>query len=140
MAKICYTLTDVLGVKPTNINIYDACHGRAIKKKSNFVGLPKGCKIKNKWGGSSTLTSIPSPWKNGRLKATCLEHLVNNSVDIHPFLALAGGLSDAGHDVTLAVTEITNKQFTSFSERLDFTVRHVGHNSRLFVNCCRAYL
>jgi sterol 3beta-glucosyltransferase/vancomycin aglycone glucosyltransferase len=47
--------------------------------------------------------------------------------DVRPFIALAGGLSAAGHDVTLAVTEITNKQFTAFGERLKFAIRHVGH-------------
>ena len=47
--------------------------------------------------------------------------------DVRPFIALAGGLSAAGHDVTLAITEITNKKFTSFGERLKFAIRHVGH-------------
>jgi sterol 3beta-glucosyltransferase len=47
--------------------------------------------------------------------------------DVRPFIALAGGLSAVGHDVTLAVTEIRNKQFTSFGERLGFALRHVGH-------------
>jgi len=47
--------------------------------------------------------------------------------DVRPFIALAGGLSAAGHDVTLAVTEITNKQFTTFGERLQFAVQQVGH-------------
>jgi UDP:flavonoid glycosyltransferase YjiC (YdhE family) len=47
--------------------------------------------------------------------------------DIRPFIALAGGLSAAGHEVTLAATEITNQRFTAYSERLEFTLRHVGH-------------
>jgi UDP:flavonoid glycosyltransferase YjiC (YdhE family) len=47
--------------------------------------------------------------------------------DVRPFIALAGGLSAAGHDVTLAVTEITNQQFSAFSERMNFAIRHVGH-------------
>jgi sterol 3beta-glucosyltransferase/vancomycin aglycone glucosyltransferase len=47
--------------------------------------------------------------------------------DVRPCLALAGGLSKAGHDVTLAVTEITNKRFDAFGERMGFRVRHVGH-------------
>ena len=47
--------------------------------------------------------------------------------DVRPFIALAGGLSSAGHDVTLAVTEITNKRFDAFGERLKFGIRHVGH-------------
>jgi UDP:flavonoid glycosyltransferase YjiC (YdhE family) len=47
--------------------------------------------------------------------------------DVRPFIALASGLSTAGHDVTLAITEITNKQFAPFGERLNFAIRHVGH-------------
>jgi len=47
--------------------------------------------------------------------------------DVRPFIALAAGLSAAGHDVTLAITEITNKQFTAFGQRLRFAVRHIGH-------------
>jgi UDP:flavonoid glycosyltransferase YjiC (YdhE family) len=47
--------------------------------------------------------------------------------DVRPFIALAGGLSAAGHDVTLAFTEITNQQFSAFGERMNFEIRHVGH-------------
>jgi sterol 3beta-glucosyltransferase len=47
--------------------------------------------------------------------------------DVRPFVALAAGLSAAGHDVTLAVTEITNQQFSAFGERMNFDIRHVGH-------------
>jgi len=47
--------------------------------------------------------------------------------DIRPFIALAGGLSAAGHDVTLAVTSVDNKDYTSFSKDLNFTIKHIGH-------------
>ncbi len=47
--------------------------------------------------------------------------------DVRPFVALAGGLSEAGHEVTLAVTDVRNKRYTKFGERLGFSVRHVGH-------------
>lgn len=47
--------------------------------------------------------------------------------DIRPFIALAAELSTAGHEITLAVTEITNQKFTEFGERLNFSVRHIGH-------------
>ncbi len=47
--------------------------------------------------------------------------------DVRLLIALASGLSTAGHDVTLAITEITNKQFTTLGERLNFSIRHVGH-------------
>lgn len=46
--------------------------------------------------------------------------------DVQPFLALARGLSAAGHRVTLVVTEITNKRFDRFGERWGFRVRHPG--------------
>jgi UDP:flavonoid glycosyltransferase YjiC (YdhE family) len=47
--------------------------------------------------------------------------------DVRPFIALAAGLSAAGHELTLAVTEITNKQFSAFGQRLGFAVRQIGH-------------
>ena len=47
--------------------------------------------------------------------------------DVRPFMALAGGLSAAGHDVTLAITTDKNKDFTSFSENLGFKILRVGH-------------
>jgi UDP:flavonoid glycosyltransferase YjiC (YdhE family) len=50
--------------------------------------------------------------------------------DIRPFIGLAAGLSAAGDEVTLAVTEITNQRFDSFGERLGFSTRHVGQ-----INC-----
>ncbi len=40
--------------------------------------------------------------------------------DIRPFLALAGGLSSAGHDVTVAYTSVDNKDYTSLSEAMKF--------------------
>ena len=46
--------------------------------------------------------------------------------DVRPLIALAGGLQSAGHEVTLAVTEISNKNFTPYSERLHFSIRHIG--------------
>lgn len=49
--------------------------------------------------------------------------------DMRPFIALAAGLSAAGHKVTLAVTEVTPTNVTSFGERLGFTVRHVGEDN-----------
>jgi UDP:flavonoid glycosyltransferase YjiC (YdhE family) len=47
--------------------------------------------------------------------------------DIRPFIALAAGLRRAGHDVTLAVTEIRNKDFSEFSETLNIPIQHIGH-------------
>ncbi len=45
--------------------------------------------------------------------------------DIRPFLALAAGLSERGHRVTLAVTEVTSRRFTEYGRRLGFEVQHV---------------
>ncbi len=41
--------------------------------------------------------------------------------DIRPFIALAGGLSSAGHDVTLVYTSVDNKDYSSFAEKLKFS-------------------
>ena len=94
MAKICHILTHILGVRPSNINIYDACHGKTISRNTPFGDLPEGCWIQNRWGGSSTLTSIPSPWKNGEGKSECLKHLVDGSVDILINIAMCKGHND----------------------------------------------
>lgn len=94
MAKICHTLIRILGVSPFNIHIYDACHGDSISRNTPFYGLPAGCRIENNWGGSTTLTGIPEPWKNGKSKAKCLKHLVNGSVDILINIAMCKGHSD----------------------------------------------
>jgi len=93
MSKICHTLTHTVGVSPFNIHIYDACHGRNMHKKTPFEGLPEGCRVENQWGGSSTLTSIPVPWKNGNEESGCLSHLVDGSVDILINIALCKGHS-----------------------------------------------
>jgi hypothetical protein len=82
MAKICHTLTHTLGVKPFNIHIYDACHGRTMSRQTPFVGLPEGCQVEDKWGGITTFTAVPGPWKNPKGKSKCLKPLVNGSVDI----------------------------------------------------------
>lgn len=93
MAKICHTLTTTLGVQPANIRIYDACHGRSMTEKTAFADLPENCRIENKWGGSTTETQIPAPWKDGRGESKCLEHLVNGSVDILVNIAMCKGHS-----------------------------------------------
>ena len=94
MAKICHTLTRIMGVNPYNIHIYDACHGDSIKRKSPFYGLPEGCRIENEWGGSTAYTAIPKPWKDGKDKSKCLKHLVDGSVDILINIALCKGHSE----------------------------------------------
>jgi sterol 3beta-glucosyltransferase len=48
--------------------------------------------------------------------------------DVRPFIALAGGLSARGHDVTLAVSDINNKRYSDFAERLKFKIKHIGYH------------
>jgi hypothetical protein len=93
MAKICHTLTDSIGVKPSHIHIYDACHGSSISRNTPFEGLPNGCLIENTWGGSNTSTEVPAPWKNGDRKSECLKYLVNGTVDILVNIAMCKGHS-----------------------------------------------
>lgn len=46
--------------------------------------------------------------------------------DVRPFLALAGGLSAAGHEVSLVVTSLTNKKYHHYAQELGFAISHVG--------------
>jgi hypothetical protein len=93
MAKICHTFTDILGVRPSNIRIYDACHGSSISKNTPFSDLPEGCRIENRWGGSSVYTSVPEPWKKGTSESKCLKYLVDGSVGILVNIAMCKGHS-----------------------------------------------
>lgn len=93
MAKICRTLIDTIGVKPFNIHIYDACHGKTISRNTPFAGLPKGCRIEDRWGGSKTITVVSEPWKNPSGRSECLQHLVDGSVDILINIAMCKGHS-----------------------------------------------
>ncbi len=93
MAKVCHALTDIMGIKPGNIHIYDACHGSNLTRKTPFSGLPEGCRIENQWGGSTELTQIPRPWRDSAGESTCLKYLVNGTVDILINIALCKGHS-----------------------------------------------
>ncbi len=46
--------------------------------------------------------------------------------DIRPFLALAGGLRARGHKVSLVVTCVDNKDYSSYGEEMDFALSHIG--------------
>ena len=113
MAKVCYTLTDVLGVKATNIHIYDACHGNDISSSTPFEGLPDGCRIENRWGGSSKNTVIPALWKKGQKESKCLKHLVNGYVDILINISMCKGHSDKFGGYTMTM----KNHFGTFSPR-----------------------
>jgi UDP:flavonoid glycosyltransferase YjiC (YdhE family) len=46
--------------------------------------------------------------------------------DIRPFLALAGELQKAGHDVTLAITSVDSRDYTLLAQALNIKLRSVG--------------
>jgi len=46
--------------------------------------------------------------------------------DVRPFIALAGGLSAAGHEVTLAYTDVDNKDYADWAQRGGFRIERVG--------------
>ncbi len=92
MAKVCQTLNS-LGVKPSNIHIYDGVHGGNMRRDTPFKGLPKGTKIENKWGGPSTAISIPEPWKDGKGETKCVRHLADETVDILVNISMCKGHS-----------------------------------------------
>ncbi len=93
MARVCHALTHIIGVKPANIHIYDACHGSNMSRDTPFAGLPEGCRIEDRWGGSNTYTKVPKPWRGGEDKSECLKYLVNGPVDILVNVAMCKGHS-----------------------------------------------
>jgi len=113
MAKIVHTLTHTLGVKPSNVHIYDACHGYDMNRYTPFAGLTAGCGIEDTWGGSTTWTAVPAPWKDGRGKAKCLKHLVDGSVDILINIAMCKGHSHRFGGFTMTM----KNHFGTFSPR-----------------------
>lgn len=89
MSRICNALTEIVGIKGSNIHIYDGSHGRNLNQNTPFSGLPRGCKIENTWGGFSRKTAVSQPWKGG--SSPCVEHFVNGAVDILINIALCKG-------------------------------------------------
>jgi len=47
--------------------------------------------------------------------------------DINPFIALAGGLAAAGHQVNLAITAAERKDYGGYAQRLGFTLKPVAY-------------
>ena len=101
MAKICHVLTDVLGVKPANLHIYDACHGADMKTKTPFKGLPEGCRVESNWGGSTVRTTVGEPFKGKNAK--CLKPLTDGTVDILVNIALCKGHRDSFGGFTMTM-------------------------------------
>ena len=79
MSKICHVLTDILGVKPSNIHIYDASTGYNMDR-TPFQSLPHGVRLERDWGGMQMTTSVPPPSIESETR--CVKHLVSGSVDI----------------------------------------------------------
>ena len=113
MSKVSHTLTEVMGIRPANINIYDACHGRNISGDTPFSGLPKGCRIQNRWGGYKTNTAIPRPWQGGKKESDCLKHLVDGSVDILINISMCKGHSNRFGGFTMTM----KNHFGTFNPR-----------------------
>ena len=91
MAKICHVLIQTLRIKSHNIHIYDAVHGKNMKRYKPFVDLPKGCRIEDHWGGITKPVAVPWPWRKTGGKSECLKHLVDGAVDILINIALCKG-------------------------------------------------
>ena len=89
IAKVCHVLTDVLGVKPGNVHIYDASHGADMATKTPFKGLPEGCRVEKNWGGFTVKRPVGAPFKGGSAK--CVKALTDDSVDILINIALCKG-------------------------------------------------
>jgi hypothetical protein len=113
MAKVCHALTAVLGVKPTNIHIYDACHGGSMSRSTPFAGLPPGTRIEDEWGSYDTPTPVGPPWKDADGKSKCVRHLVDGSVDILVNIAMCKGHSEEFGGFTMAM----KNHFGTFSPR-----------------------
>ncbi len=93
LSKVCRVLVDMVGVKPSKIFIYDGTHGHNMSRETPFAGLPKGCKVVDQWGGTSTPTAVPSPWSEPGGRSECIKSLVDGSVDILVNIALCKGHS-----------------------------------------------
>jgi hypothetical protein len=93
MSKVCHVLADTIGVKPSNIHIYDGCNGDGITDETPFKGLPEGTRIENRWGGINTYATVPKPWRDGESKSKCVKHFVEASVDILINISMCKGHS-----------------------------------------------
>ncbi len=60
--------------------------------------------------------------------------------DVRPYIALACGLRSAGHEVTLVISSVENKDYSIFGSNGSFVVRHVGcvdHNNDLVIDVAK---
>jgi hypothetical protein len=91
MSKCCRVVTEILGGKPSNIHIYDACYGGSMERDTPFKNLPEGVRIENTWGGSNVSTKIPKPWGDGGEESRCIKPLVSGGVDILVNISMCKG-------------------------------------------------
>ena len=101
MSKVCHVLTDVLGVRPSNVHIYDATHGKGMAKSTPFAGLPEGCRIDNRWGGVTVSTPVGEPFPGGTAK--CVKALSDQTVDILINIAMCKGHSSGFGGFTMTL-------------------------------------
>ena len=127
MSRICHVLTDIIGVKPSNIHIYDARHGFRMAG-TPFRGLPKGVRIEGEWSGITVATSVPPPWKGG--KAECMEQLTAGFVDILINISMC-----KGHDPQFGNFTMTMKNhFGTFNPAPAHTSVNVSTDYLMAIN------
>jgi hypothetical protein len=93
LSRICHAMTDLVGVKPGNIHIYDACHGASMQATTPFSGLPEGVRIENQWGGFSGSAVVHRPWPKAGDTADCLKQLTDGTVDVLVNVSMCKGHS-----------------------------------------------
>jgi hypothetical protein len=103
MSKICHVLVKICRINPENIHIYDGIHGGSMAQNTPFADLPAGVKIENEWGGVTTLTKVPEPWRRSRGQAKCLKPLVDGYVDILINIAMCKGHSQTFGGFTMTM-------------------------------------
>ncbi len=103
MSKVCHVFTDLLGVKGTNIHIYDGIHGGSMGQSTPFASLPEGVRVEDRWGGINTPVLVPPPWGDGRRTTKCLRYLAEGKVDILVNIALCKGHSDTFGGFTMTM-------------------------------------
>ena len=79
MSKLCHVLCDQMGVKPSNIFIFDGKDGSSMGGNV-WKGLPEGVNAAGTWGGIDRQTTLQTPL--GPVSTQCLGHLVTGEVDI----------------------------------------------------------
>ncbi|MGD2174829.1 MAG: DUF362 domain-containing protein [Candidatus Brocadiaceae bacterium] len=82
MAGVCRVLTDVIGVKGSNIHIYDGITGGDMETKTPWRDLPEGVHLAKQWDFITVPRPVPSPWKDGQQEAKCLGQVAKGNVDI----------------------------------------------------------